>query len=318
MRPPPSLRTLDPGPQSRGRVTRSARSLLLLIALGVAAAQPCGRPGYGLSYSTEPEISGGLFVTELVMTDAPTPTLDFLPIVVVDGLAAGSAEPIRLGCNDLILYRQPIPEPAQRLHWALLRWPLIPKSLTAAPPEVVMVSYAEFPFRQERPSPLVEVVFPRIQADVERWPHAAPADRLRRLVPGDPGREDGITWGLPEEVGGPPDGTAAIERSGWGTLARAPVGSRLPFEVSLHSRAGSGGPVAFVCFLNGRQVNPFAGSPYVVGTAVVDTTLIASGEIVVPGPGWHQLQCLALDDDPPGVRPTSLIRPLDEAYVWGD
>jgi len=311
-------RVLDPGLASRGRGARVVQLLLLLAGVGLAAAQPCGRPGFGLSYSTEPEISGGLFVTELVLTDAPTPTLDFLPTILVDGVAAEPVEPIRLLCDELILYRQPIAEPAQRLHWALLRWPLIPKLLSAAPPEVVMASYTHIPFLQERPSPLVEVVFPRNPVSGERWPLAAPPEQAHLAIPGDPGRDDGVTWVLPAPTADPPEGTAATTLSGLGTLARAPVASRIPFELRLHSRAGSGGPVVFACFLNGRQVNPFAGHPYVVATAVVDATLIAFGEIVVPGPGWHQLQCLALDDDPPGTHPTSFMRPLDEAYVWGD
>jgi hypothetical protein len=312
---------IDPGHRGRGRRGRGALlGAILMAVVGVAAGQPnaCGRPGYGLSYSAEPEISGGRFATELVMTDAPTPTLDFLLAIVVDGRSVDAPAPIRLACHELSLYRQAIPEPEHRVHWALLRWPLLPKSLTGIPPEGVMEAHATIPFRQTRPAPLVEVAYPKRPSDADRWPYAAPSTRVALNHPGDSRREDGVAWIPPSFGPAPPDAASSVVIVGSGSLARAPVGTELPFELSLYSSEGSGGPLAFICLLNGRHIDAFGGHPYVTATAVAGGTLIARGEIEVPGPGWHQLQCLALDDDPPGTHPTSFMRPLDEAYVWGE
>lgn len=310
---------IDPGLGGRGRFPlRALLGLLLMALLSSAGAQPCGRPGYGLSYSTEPEISGGLFVTELVMTDAPTETLDFLPVIVVDGQLVAPPEPIRLACAELIVYRQPIPDVAHTLHWALLRWPLLPQLLLGAPVEIVMASYPLLRFRQDRPSPLVEVAFPKRSAAIPRWPLAAPTELVSLIEPGDLRREDGATW-VPHSRGSTSPGNhAQVEIAGLGTLARANVGTEVAFELSLYTGEGSGGPLALVCLFNGQQINAFSGHPYVTATAVPGGSLIVMGSVVVPGPGWHQLQCLVLDDDALGTHPTTFMRPLDEAYLWGD
>jgi len=317
----PSRILIDPGRSGRGRSGGRTFLVWLLAALVSAAhaqPQPCGRPGYGLSYSTEPEISGGIFATDLVMTDAPTPTLDFLLAIVVDGLLVGPEDPIRLPCQSLIRYRQAIPEPEHRVHWAMLRWPLLPKLLSVVTPEVAIDAYAARRFRQARPAPLVEVVYPQGHPRTEAWPQAAPAQRIAVHHPGDLQREDGVAWIFPAPDPDALEAAPAVVIAGLGSLARAPIGSELPFELSLYSGEGSGGPLAFICLLNGRHIDAFGGQPYVTATALAGGTLIAQGEIEVPGPGWHQLQCLALDDDPPGTHPTSFMRPLDEAYVWGD
>jgi len=280
--------------------------MALALALGGAAwAEPsaaCGRPGFiGLASTATPQPDGSLRLV-LTITDAPVDPLPLLPAVFADGVLLETGGPIALACGAAHAWEAEaaFARATHAVHWTLLPWPPVPPALLALGPEEAAARYAT----RLPPGlgPWSDVALLRPEGALPRpRPAMAPArdDRSApvQLV------DDAVTWWGDED-----------DRA---RLARAATGATLRFRLSYLAGPRGAGPVVATCLLDGRQIAAFEGAPTHDAVAITDRLLELVGEVTVPGPGWHRLQCLLLPDDP-GERPSTWPRPLQAAYLWGE
>ena len=302
-------------PAPRWSVTMLAawRAVVLVVGLiGVAWASPppCGQPGLiGLARTAELTSAGDL-VTTLTLTDAAVASLSALPLVFVDGQAVATGGPLVLACGQEVAWSVPgeaIGRVEHAVHWTVLPWPPVAPAFAALDADEALGRYAD------RAPP---GLYPWSDVDLLRppgatpWPRAtrAGAPEASRPAPGGPPPglvDDAAEWVVGGDDGGPV------------RLARAPVGATQRFVLRYLPGERGGGPLVATCLLDARQVPAFDGRPFVLVEAVAGRLVALDGVVVVPGPGWHRLQCLLLPDDD-GERPITWPRPLIAAYLWGD
>lgn len=295
------------GPRaSPPRFPRAVIAMALALALGGGAlaetSEACGRPGFiGLASSVTLAPDGGLRL-HLTLTDAPIDPLPVLPAVFADGVLLETGGPIALSCGagEDWEAEAAFTLAAHAVHWTLLPWPPVPPALLALGPEEAAARYA---------TRLPPGLGPWSDVALLRPEGAPPRPRPAMAAARDDGAataqlvDDAVTWWGDDD-----------ERA---RLARAATGTTLRFRLSYLAGRRGAGPVVATCLLDGRQIAAFAGAPTHDAVATAGRLLELVGEVTVPGPGWHRLQCLLLPDDP-GERPSTWPRPLQAAYLWGD
>ena len=302
-----------PAPRWTAILLAAWRAVVLTGALaGIASASPppCGQPGFiGLARSSELTSAGDLVAT-LTLTDAAVASLSVLPRVFVDGLAVAAGGPLALPCGEEVTWSvsgEQLGRVDHAVHWTVLPWPPIAPAVAALDADEALARY-----RHRAPPGL----FPWSDVETLRPPGATPWPRatwtsapgtLAPEVSGTPTElvDDAVEWVVAGDDG-------SHER-----LARAPVGATQRFVLRYLPGRRGGGPLAATCLLDDRQVPAFDGLPFVLVEAVAGRLVALEGVVVVPGPGWHRLQCLMLPGDE-GERPITWPRPLLAAYLWGD
>ena len=288
------------------------RAVVLVAALaGVAGASPpCGQPGLIGLASTAELTSAGDLVASLTLTDAAVASLSVLPRVFVDGLAVASGGPLALSCGEEVAWSLPagrLGRVEHAVHWTVLPWPPVAPAVAALDADEALARYAD------RAPP---GLYPWSDVGLLRPPGARPWP---------PAPSAGGPAASGPEAGVPPFDLVddAVEWVVEGDdrrlarLARGPVGATQRFALRYLPGRRGGGPMVATCLLDDRQVPAFDGRPFVLVEAVAGRLVALEGAVVVPGPGWHRLQCLLLPDDP-GERPIAWPRPLVAAYLWGD
>jgi hypothetical protein len=297
-----------PAPRWSATAMAAWRAVVLLAALpGVAwASSPaCGQPAViGLASTAEFSSAGDLVAT-LTLTDAAVASVTVLPRVFVDGLAVDAGGPLSLACGEEVAWSVP----AERLgrvehaiHWTVLPWPPVAPAVAELDADEALARYGD------RAPP---GLYPWSDVELLRPPGATPwqggpsqSEPERSESPADL-VDDAAEW----VVGG--DDQRLVR------ITRAPVGATQRFVLRyLPGERGRGALVA-TCLLDDRQVPAFDGRPFVLVEAVAGRLVSLEGAVLVPGPGWHRLQCLLLPDDD-GERPITWPRPLSAAYLWGD
>jgi len=272
---------------------------------GVTRAEPseaCGRPGFIGLASTATLAPGGRLRLHLTLTDAPIDPLPVLPAVFADGVLLETGGPIALSCGAAHDWETEaaFTLATRAVHWALLPWPPVPPALLALGPDEAAARYAT----RLPPGlgPWSDVALLRPEGALPRPRPVVAAARDDRAGPMEL-VDDAVTWWGDQD-----------ERA---RLARAATGATLRFRLSYLAGPRGAGPVVATCLLDGRQIAAFAGAPTHDAVSIAGRLLELVGEVTVPGPGWHRLQCLLLPDDP-GERPSTWPRPLQAAYLWGD
>jgi hypothetical protein len=288
------------------------RAVVLVATLpGVAGASPpCGQPGLiGLASTVELTRAGDL-VASLTLTDAAVASLSVLPRVFVDGVVVDAGGPLVLACGREVAWTLPAEAigPVERaIHWTVLPWPPVAPAVAALAADEALARYVD------RAPP---GLYPWSDVALLRPPGAAPWPIEGHA--NEPGARD-------PAVAVPPSGLVddaaewllGGDEGGLARLARAPVGATQRFVLRYLPGELGGGPLVATCLLDDRQVAAFGGRPFVRLEAVAGRPVALDGVVVVPGPGWHRLQCLLLPDDD-GERPITWPRPLIAAYLWGD
>jgi hypothetical protein len=270
---------------------------------GEAAAAPpdrCGRPGLvGLGSHAELSAAGALSLS-LTLTDGPIDPLPVRALVFVDGVLRAGGPDLELPCGREIAWSTPPTGALHALHWTLMPWPAVPPALAALAPDEASIRFGD-----------------RGPPGLYPW---ADVELLRPLGASPAGRSDPVTL-RPAPAGELSDDRVDVLGTDGAPLAermvrvavRQPIGFRLRY---LAGELGGGALIA-TCLLDGRQLDAFAGRPFVAGIAAVGYLLEIDGEVEVPEPGWHRLHCLLLPDVP-GERPATWPRPLLSVYLWGD
>ncbi len=302
-----------PAPRWSAILLAAWRAVVLagaLAGIGSASSPPCGQPGLiGLARTSELTSAGDLVAT-LTLTDAAVASLSALPLVFVDGLAVDAGGPLALACGREVAWSVPaeaIGRVEHAVHWTVLPWPPVAPAVAALTGDEALARYTDRAPPGLYPWSDVALLRP---AGAAPWPREGRANesdgRGRDAAAAPPGLvDDAAEW----VVGGDAGGLAR--------LARAPVGATKRFVLRYLPGERGGGPLVATCLLDDRQVPAFDGLPFVLVEAVAGRLVALDGVVVVPGPGWHRLQCLLLPDDD-GERPITWPRPLIAAYLWGD
>ena len=254
--------------------------------------------------------NAGDLVASLTLTDAAVASLSVLPRVFVDGLAVDAGGPLALPCGEEVAWSVPagrIGRVEHAVHWTGVPWPPVAPAVAALDADEALVRYAD----RSPPG-----LYPWSDVELLRPPGATPwrrassaggpdADGPETSDPPSDLVDDAVEWVTLGEPGRPV------------RLARAPVGATQRFVLRYLPGQRGGGPMAATCLLDDRQVPAFDGRPFVLVEAVAGRLVALEAAVVVPGPGWHRLQCLLLPDDR-GERPITWPRPLMAAYLWGD
>lgn len=309
-----------PAPRWSATMLAAWRAVVLVAVLpGVAWASspPCGQPGL-IGFASTAELTGaGHLVATLTLTDAAVASLSALPLVFVDGLAVDAGGPLALACGQEVAWSVPagrIGRVEHAVHWTVLPWPPVAPAVAALDGGEALARYADRAPPGLYPWSDVELLRPPRATPWPRGTNASgPDTSTRALAASAPARgeppsdlvDDASEW----LVGGD-DGRRV-------RLARAPVGATQRFVLRYLPGQHGGGPLVATCLLDDRQVPAFDGLPFVLVEAVAGRLVALEGAVVVPGPGWHRLQCLLLPDDA-GERPITWPRPLVAAYLWGD
>jgi len=294
------------------------RSVVLVVCLtGVswASPPPCGQPGLiGLASTAALRSSGELVVT-LTLTDAAVASLSVLPLVFVDGLAIDAGGPLVLACGQETAWSVPaegIGRADHAIHWTVLPWPPVAPAVAALDADEALARYGD------RAPP---GLYPWSDVEVLRPPGATPWTRATRVSGPARGETAGgraVTGGMPTDlVDDAAEWVVGGDERRLVRLARAPVGATQPFVLRYLPGERGAGPLVATCLLDDLQVPAFDGQPLVLVEAETGRLVDLEGAVVVPGPGWHRLQCLLLPDDD-GERPITWPRPLIAAYLWGD
>jgi hypothetical protein len=296
-----------PAPRWSATAMAAWRAVVLLAALpGVAwASSPaCGQPAViGLASTAELSSAGDLVAT-LTLTDAAVASVTVLPRVFVDGLAVDAGGPLSLACGEEVAWSVP----AERLgrvehaiHWTVLPWPPVAPAVAELDADEALARYGD------RAPP---GLYPWSDVELLRPPGTTPwkgatsqSEPERSEMPADL-VDDAAEW----VVGG--------DEGHFVRLARAPMGATQRFVLRYLPGERGGGPLVATCLLDDRQVPAFDGRPFVLVEAAAGRLVSLEGAVLVPGPGWHRLQCLLLPDDD-GERPITWPRPLIAAYLWG-
>jgi hypothetical protein len=301
-----------PAPRWSTTALAAWRAVVLVAALpGVAGASPpCGQPGLiGLASTAEVTAAGDL-VASLTLTDAAVASLSVLPLVFVDGLVVDAGGPLALSCGEEVAWSVPagrIGRVEHAVHWTVLPWPPVAPAVAALDADEALARYVD----RSPPG-----LYPWSDVALLRPPGATPWRRAASA---------GGTGAGGPDASNPPSGPVddAVEWVVRGEngrpvrLVRAPVGATQRFMLRYLPSQRGGGPMVATCLLDDRQVLAFDGRPIVHVEAETGRLVALEGTVVVPGPGWHRLQCLLLPDDH-GERPLAWPRPLVAAYLWGD
>ncbi len=307
----------------RGRIAAMAllaalNGLATAAAQDQAAAQPqapirhqapapdlgCGDPAFfGVATLGHLADDGTLTLTWTLFT-APVSTARMRPLVFVDGRLAVDLGPVDLPCEEEVVRTVADLAPEASVHAVLHNWPPVPSDLVGLSFEEAVEAYTLLwppgtfaPADVEFWRPVGAVVVPDetiVSASRPVRPGEVPDDRVEAR----PGPQN------PQPVADPAD-----------RLVRAPIGSILPIRLTY--LAPDDAYVRATCLLDGAQVAAFDGEVTRAARLEAGRVLELTGEVPVPGPGWHRLHCLLLPDD---ARPDPYLplRPILALYVWGD
>jgi hypothetical protein len=301
-----------PAPRWSTIILAAWRAVVLVAALpGVAGASPpCGQPGLIGLASTAELTSAGDLVASLTLTDAAVTSLSVLPRVFVDGLAVDAGGPLALSCGENVAWSVPasrIGRVEHAVHWTVLPWPPVAPAVAALDADEALARYGDRSPPGLYPWSDVELLRP---PGATPWRRVGDANGPDAAEPAASGPPPALVDDAAEWVVGGDDGRPV-------RLARAPVGATQRFVLRYLPGDRGGGPLIATCLLDDRQVPAFDGRPFVLVEALAGRLVALEGAVVVPGPGWHRLQCLLLPDDE-GERPIAWPRPLVAAYLWGD